>query len=101
MKKILRAFKLRKLKKRKFYICDPDKNHKCSKEACWLISGGPCKCTSKKKYAKISSATGEPDIAKDEDLYNLDYLEHEASKRAEFQNRTKNKAYNRGEDRMS
>jgi hypothetical protein len=78
MKKILRDFKMRlQLMKvnHRTYVCDPMRAIKCGKEACWEINKGPCKCTAKRKYAK-RDINGKPVIAKDEDLYNEDYLDY-------------------------
>jgi hypothetical protein len=41
-------------KKKVVYICDPEKNHECTKERCFL-NGGPCRCTAFTDFAK----TGE------------------------------------------
>ena len=70
MKKILQVFK----RKRKFYICDPEKAKKCNKALCWDCNKGPCKCTKRKAYSK-RDAEGKPIVATDEDLINFDYLE--------------------------
>jgi len=75
MKKILRAFK--KLKKTKYYICDPVLARKCDKVMCWHYGNGGCKCTSIKAYSKKDDR-GKPVIASDEDLYNMTYLEEKA-----------------------
>lgn len=63
-----------KRKPRRTYICDPAKNRKCDKVGCWLVNKGPCQCTSKRKCAKLD-ADGNPVEAKDEDLYNEEYLD--------------------------
>lgn len=77
MKKILQVFK--KLfsgrgRYATFYVCDPARNTKCSKEGCWYISKGPCRCTSKKKCAKLD-ADGKPVIATDIEITNEEWLE--------------------------
>lgn len=79
MKKILQAFKnlFRKgnrVSKKPVYICDPRKAINCSKQSCWEINRGPCKCTHQKKQAKVD-ANGDPILAQDEDQYNLEWLE--------------------------
>ena len=82
MKKILQVFK--KLFKRepqysgKAYICDPIRNTACSKDGCWHISKGPCKCTLKKKYAKLDK-NGKAMKATDDDLCNLEWMEQQIS----------------------
>lgn len=80
MKKILQAFKKlfkgkRNEKPKEFYICDPQRNQGCSKNGCWEIYHGPCKCTASLKYAKRHD-DGTPVVAKDEDLYNLDWADY-------------------------
>lgn len=75
MKRILQAFKQKIFNKRKAYICDPYRARKCTKEACWAINHGPCKCTIKKAYAK-RDINGKPVIASDEDLCNEDYYDY-------------------------
>lgn len=77
MKKILQVFRKlfhKKEKQRKIYLCDPVAAQKCSKEGCWYLSGGPCKCTSKKQYAKLN-AKGKPILATDLDIWNDEYWE--------------------------
>lgn len=79
MRKILQAFKKlfkRKSKAQVYYICDPVKATHCSKDGCWDLYKGPCKCTSKKKCAKLD-ANGSPIIANDEDICNVEWLEHQ------------------------
>lgn len=71
MKKILQVFK----RDKKTYVCDPYKNRKCIKAGCWDFQHGPCKCTANKKFAK-RDADGKPIIARDEDLYNEEYLDY-------------------------
>lgn len=36
------------------YICDPTRNTKCKKTACY-INGGPCDRTTNPKYSRIGS----------------------------------------------
>lgn len=74
MRKILQAFKKLFNKQKVVYLCDPSKAVRCSKEGCWTIFKGPCKCTTNKKYAKLDSS-GSPIIAKDEDIVNMEWLE--------------------------
>ena len=75
MKRILRVFKNRFKKKiRVIYVCDPAKNVKCGKEGCWDIYNGPCRCTSRKKFAKTDEK-GKPMIASDAEATNLEWLE--------------------------
>lgn len=80
MKKILQVFKkLFKPKNNykppnKIYICDPSKNKKCTKDSCWDINEGECRCTSHKEFAKLDN-NKRPIIATDSDIYNLDYIE--------------------------
>lgn len=78
MKKILQAFKnlfsKKKKKERTIYICDPDRAIECSKEGCWYLSGGPCKCTSKIKFAK-RDLVGKPVVASNLDIWNETYWE--------------------------
>lgn len=61
-------------KKQTYYLCDPKRATGCPKEGCWEIYRGPCKCTSKKEYAKLD-ANGKPIIAQDLDLWNAEYVE--------------------------
>ena len=78
MKKILHLFKKifsKKTYRRKCYLCDPARNSKCSKDGCWYISKGPCRCTYKRKCAQIGE-DGKPVIATDNDMYNLEWLEY-------------------------
>ena len=75
MKRILRVFKnCFKKKFRVIYVCDPLKNTKCGKEGCWDIYRGPCRCTSRKKLAKVDE-NGKPVIASDAEAANLEWLE--------------------------
>lgn len=58
------------------YICDPAKATKCSKEGCWYSEEkGPCKCTKKRKQAKLDDA-GKPIEATDIDIWNEEYREN-------------------------
>ena len=57
------------------YLCDPWRNRKCDKKACWIISKGPCQCTKKKKYAKRDE-NGKPVIATDEQIWNDAYMDY-------------------------
>lgn len=74
MKKILQAFKDRFKRKHHIYVCDPRINTRCSKEGCWDISKGPCRCTRLKKFAKRDE-NGKPVIASDAEVTNLEWLE--------------------------
>lgn len=78
MKRILQGFKrLLKRKERlvgKTYICDPARNIECSKEACWYIVQGPCRCTLKKKCAKLDEK-GKPVIATEDEMINFEWME--------------------------
>ena len=77
MKKILQAFEKlfsKREAKQIVYICDFSKADTCSKEGCWYISQGPCKCTSKKKNAKLDE-NGKPIVATDLDIWNSDWYE--------------------------
>lgn len=74
MRKILQVFR----RKPKVYICDPAKAETCTKEGCWEINKGPCKCTLKKSRARLD-ANGKRLIASEEDQINLDYLESRIS----------------------
>lgn len=77
MKKILQAFKRlfsKKEKKEIYYICDPDKAVKCSKEGCWYLYHGPCKCTMKKSQAKVDKH-GRYVIATAMDIWNDEFRE--------------------------
>ena len=78
MKKILQVFRRLFVRKRvisgRAYVCDPWKNTNCLKEGCWDLHQGPCKCTVKKKYAKLD-ADGKPIVATDADICNLEWLE--------------------------
>lgn len=76
MRKILQVFKklFFKNKKRTIYICDPDRATDCIKEGCWYCSGGPCRCTSKVKNAKLDEK-GHPIVASDLDIWNDAYWE--------------------------
>ena len=77
MKRILQVFKNWKHRRKPIYICDPTKATSCSKDACWYVYKdlpGPCKCTSKKKYAKIGK-DGKPTIASDMDIWNEEFVE--------------------------
>ena len=78
MKKILQVFKRlfgKDGRNRKIYVCDPDRNVDCSKEGCWLISKGPCRCTTNKRAAKID-ISGKPVIASDMEIWNEDYYDY-------------------------
>ena len=91
MKKISQVFKriaqrCRSIFEGKTYVCDPQKAVKCGKQGCWEIYRGPCKCTGKRKYAKIGS-DGKPIIARDEDLWNEEYLEYQLSMRDQTKNK--------------
>ena len=76
MKKISQVFKFMSKKHKKktaVYVCDPRRNSKCAKEACWFIEHrGPCRCTGHKKYA-LRGDDGKPVIPSDDELYNLEY----------------------------
>lgn len=77
MKKILQAFKKlfkRKEKQEIYYICDPNKATRCSKEGCWYLMHGPCKCTKKKSQAKVDKR-GRYVIATVMDIWNEEYRE--------------------------
>ena len=81
MKKILQAFKRLFSKsiwasREHIYVCDPSRNVKCSKEGCWYISKGPCRCTTKKSYAQLDNS-GKPKHASDEEAYNLEWVEQQ------------------------
>ena len=75
MKKILQAFKRIFKRKPRAYVCDPNKAVGCSKDGCWYISHGPCKCTKNKKYAQKNSF-GKPVVATEMDLWNSEYYEY-------------------------
>ena len=75
MKGILQVFKKLLHRKVKVYVCDPAKNKACSKDGCWDIRKGPCKCTEKKQYSKLDSS-GKPIIATDDDLCNMEWLDY-------------------------
>lgn len=78
MKKILQAFRKlfrRKEKETVYYICDPEKASNCSKEGCWYLSHGPCKCTKKKAQAKVDKK-GRYVIATTMDVWNEEYREY-------------------------
>lgn len=79
MKKILQGFKRIFQKKdphcSKAYICDPSKAVRCRKEGCWILHKGPCKCTGKKRYAKLDE-NGKPIVATDMDLWNAEYYDY-------------------------
>jgi hypothetical protein len=79
MKRILQAFKRLfsksdKVDRKKVYICDPSKAVGCSKDGCWKIYKGPCKCTCNKKYA-MRDEDGKVILATDDDLCNFEWLE--------------------------
>ena len=73
MKKILQAFK-RLFYRETYYICDPKKAVHCTKKGCWDLYHGPCKCTSRKKYAKLDDQ-GKPMVASDIDVCNIEWME--------------------------
>lgn len=74
MKKILQAFKGRFKRKQRIYVCDPQLNESCSKQGCWFIYKGPCRCTKKKKCAKRDE-NGNAIFASDAEITNLEWLE--------------------------
>lgn len=77
MRKILQAFKKlfsKKEKQQVIYVCDPERATKCSKEGCWYLQDGPCRCTSKKENAK-RDVDGKPVIAETMDIWNDAYWE--------------------------
>ena len=76
MKKILQVFKKLFHKEHALYICDPSKAMDCAKTSCWDINKGPCKCTAKKKYAKLD-VKGKPIIATQEDFFNFEWIEEQ------------------------
>lgn len=78
MKKILRVFKglfKRKKKREIVYICDPARAYNCSKDGCWFIDHGPCRCTLHKDYAKLDEK-GKPVLATDADIFNTDFYDY-------------------------
>lgn len=81
MKKILQAFKKFFIKKDKetnepiYYVCDPDKATECSKEGCWYLYHGPCKCTSKMSQAKTDEH-GRCVVATAMDIWNEEFREY-------------------------
>ncbi len=69
----MRAFKDWRDRKKPVYLCDDVRNSECTKDGCWYISCGPCKCTRKKKWAKRDSS-GKPMLADADDIYNVEWM---------------------------